>query len=385
MHVVEQYALACGAQISPPIAPISYLPIPFNRYIAVSSSAEVNSKKYDHYPEVMDLIHPFLKEQGIEIVQIGHKDDPPLKNAHQFLGTTKKHINYIVKGTELVLSNDFYTSHIASIFDKKLVTLFSPLYKETSKPFWGAPENQFLIESHRNGEKPSFVGDEKDYKRINLIHPEVIAKGLLNLLNIPHDLDSIETLHMGQYFSTPIIEVVPDCDPDPNLYNAAAINIRLDLNFDPELMTRWAFNRKLNIITDQKIDRKYLDIIRPHVAQVMFKVSKDISADDIRELQEGGYQTYLCSKEGTNITDIRLNLIDWDINLEKEKEKKDLDNASKICDNTYFKSSKTMTSKNKHYSSLASYKAGVEKHENEKIIDSPEFWSELDYLRIYNK
>ena len=169
MHVVEQYALACGARISTPKAPISYLPIPFEKYIVISTSAEVNSKKYDYYQEVLNLISPNLKEQNIEIIQMGAKEDEPLAKAHNFLGTTKKHINYAVKNSQLVLSNDFYSSHIASIFNKNLVTLFGPLYKAISRPFWGADGNQILLESHRNGEKPSFMGDEKDYKRINQI------------------------------------------------------------------------------------------------------------------------------------------------------------------------------------------------------------------------
>ena len=150
-------------------------------------------------------------------------------------------------------------------------------------------------------------------------------------------------------------------------------------------MTKWAFNRKLNIITDRKIERKYLDIIRPHVAQVMFKVSEETTPADIKELEEGGYKTYLAGTKTETINNIRLNLIDWDINLEENKTKKELDKVTEICDNTCFKSSKTMTSKNKHYSSLASWKAGVEQHQDEKLIDSPDFWKELDYFRIYNQ
>ena len=385
MHLIEHYALSCGAKISKPITPTSYIPVPFVDYIVVSREAEVESKKYDHYQDVLDHISPILEERGIKVIQTGKQGDRPLKGAAHYLGITKKHENYLIQNALLVLSNDFYSSHAASAFNKKLVTLFGPLYKDISKPFWGSSADQTLIESHRNGEKPSFSGEEKGYKRINLIHPETIASSVLDLLDIPHPLGSLETLYVGQYYTTPAIEIIPDFDPPPSLYQGAALNLRLDLHFDPEIMSKWAFNRKLNIVTDRKIERKYLDIIRPHVAQVMIKVSAETDLNTVKETQEGGYQTYLFTEDKENISDIRLKLIDWDVNLNETKTKKDLDKSEEICDNTCFKSSKTMTSKNKHYSSSASWKAGVEKHEDERIIDSPEFWEELDYFRIYNK
>jgi|TARA_R110000824_G_scaffold68589_1_gene177242 hypothetical protein len=385
MHLLEHYALSCGAQISKPSTPTSYIPIPFTEYIVVSLEAEVESKKYDYYQDVISHITPLLKEAGIKIIQIGKKEDQKLKGVFQYLGTTKKHQNYLIQNSRLVLSNDFYSAHMAGILNKKLVTLFGPLYKDISKPFWGDASNQTLIESHRNGEKPSFSGQEKGYKRINLIFPEEIARAVLDLLQIPHPLENINTLYLGKHYTTPVIEAIPDFDPPPSLYQASSINLRLDLHFDPEIMSKWAFNRKLNIITDQKIERKYLDIIRPHVAQVMYKVSEKTEESGIREMQEGGYKLYLYTEDEENISDIRLKLIEWEVNLHKIKTKKELDKYSDICDNTCFKSSKIMTSKNKNYSSSASWKAGIEKHENEEAIDSPEFWKELDYLRIYNK
>jgi len=266
-----------------------------------------------------------------------------------------------------------------------LVALFGPLYKNISKPLWGNSDNHRLLESHRNGEKASFVGEEKGYKRINLIYPEEVAKNALDLLKIPHTLDSLQTLHIGEYFRTPVVEAIPDFEPSADQYKGAVINLRLDLHFDTELMAKWAFNRKLNIVTDQSIERKYLDIIRPHVAQIMMKVSPETKIKDIQDLQAGGYNVFLHSATDEGLNDLRSDFIDWDIHLNTTTVKKDLDKHAKICDNTCFKSSKTMISKNKNYSSTASWKAGVEKHEDEEVIDCPEFWEETDYFRLYNK
>ena len=42
-------------------------------------------------------------------------------------------------------------------------------------------------------------------------------------------------------------------------------------------------------------------------------------------------------------------------------------------------------SDNKKYSSKAAWKAGIEKSEGpEPILDTDDFWEEIDYLNIYN-
>ena len=99
-------------------------------------------KKYDHYQDVLDHISPILEERGIKVIQTGKQGDRPLKGAAHYLGITKKHENYLIQNALLVLSNDFYSSHAASAFNKKLVTLFGPLYKDISKPFWGSSADQ---------------------------------------------------------------------------------------------------------------------------------------------------------------------------------------------------------------------------------------------------
>ncbi len=68
----------------------------------------------------------------------------------------------------------------------------------------------------------------------------------------------------------------------------------------------------------------------------------------------------------------------------EKKGKKDLDNSSILCDNSYFKSSLMIISDNKFYSCKAYLDRGAEKSDAEKVIDSPEFYKEIEFFKIFN-
>ena len=383
MHVAHHYALHCGAQLAKPHVPISFYPVPHARYVCICTQGEVTSKKYDYFEEVIDLIHPYLSDQDIPIVHVSDGEERPLKNTVNFGNLTRKHNNYIASNAEALISNDSYCSHVASATETKVVSLFGPLYKNISQPLWGKEENTRFLESHRNGQKPSFKGDEAESKSINLILPEEVGAATLDLLEIKHTLADIKTHHMGKYYHTPVIEVVPTSEPENNIHEGGAINLRLDLAFNPEMIGKWAFNRKLNLLTNQEIDLKSIDMAKPHILQIMIEVNDNISPDYISRLTAGGYNLYLFSKDKESIKDLRFKFIDWDIHLNVPLNKKELDNSDKICDNTYFKTSKTVTANNKQYSTIAHWKKGLESSDQQRIIDSPEFWEEADYFRIY--
>lgn len=383
MHVAENYALHCGAQLSSPHIPLSFYPVPYEKYVCICTQAEVSSKKYDYFQAVVEHLLPYLETKNIPIVHLSDINEPSLNPTTNFGQLTKKQNNYIASNSTVLITNDCYYSHAASALGTPVVSLFGPLYKDTSKPLWASKDESIFLESHRHGMKPSFKGDEGDKKSINLIYPEEVARAALKLLKIEHNLTSTQTLHIGPYYHTPVVEVIPTKEPENNIHEGGAINLRLDLAFHPEHIAKWAFNRKLNILTDQPIERKYLDLAKPHILQVMIEISDNFSPDYIKELSAGGYNLYLFSKDESVIKDLRFKFIDWDIHLNPPVEKKELDNHSKICDNTYFKSSKTVTENNKNYSSTSHWKKGIENSDNQKVIDCPEFWEDANHFRIY--
>ena len=59
MHLIEQYALSCGAKINKPYIREKYFPIPANNYITFSPQSKP-SKNYDYWKEVLSMIVPPL-------------------------------------------------------------------------------------------------------------------------------------------------------------------------------------------------------------------------------------------------------------------------------------------------------------------------------------
>ena len=56
MHTLERYALSCGVKIDKPHIFEEFYPLNFEKYITIDASAEIDTKRYDYYNEVVDLI-----------------------------------------------------------------------------------------------------------------------------------------------------------------------------------------------------------------------------------------------------------------------------------------------------------------------------------------
>jgi len=71
MHLLERYALGCGAKIDKPFIYDKYFPLPIEKYITLQPFSKYSSKCYDYWDEVVDILNPFVKKFGVAIVQIG--------------------------------------------------------------------------------------------------------------------------------------------------------------------------------------------------------------------------------------------------------------------------------------------------------------------------
>ena len=111
----------------------------------------------------------------------------------------------------------------------------------------------------------------------------------------------------------------------------------------------------------------------------------DTDENYLANLSKSGIPTQVFCKHKDIVSDVRLKLFDWNVDLIEKKTKKDLDNSEKICDNTKYKNSRIILSGGKTYNSKASWQRGIEATGEEKIIDCPEFWEEIDTLKVYNE
>jgi len=387
MHLIEQYALSCGVKIDKPFVEVSFFPLPFDKYIIIHPSSGMEAKTYDHFKDVIGLIYPLLQKNNIHLVQIGDKKDPPLPKCHHLNGiSTLSQSFYLIKNCELLIGTDSFSTHVASGFNKKLVSLYSTNFKECCGTYWGSAENQVLIQGERHGNKPSF-SDKEISKVVNNIPPEDIARSALNLLGIKHKLKNYKTLNTGEFYTSPSLEVIPDFFRPLNMPKNSGVNLRLDYHFDLDILFSWASKYPCHIITDKPIPLDLLNSVKSNIT----KISIDLSGDDsfnkkkIRKSISQGTPIELFCSNKSQIKEKQIEFIDWGVKELKFPLKKDLDFTSEICNNSYYYSSKTILSKDKEYSSKAAWKAGQQKSTKEKIIDSEDFWKEIDYFRIYNQ
>ena len=385
MHLLEQYALSCGIKIDKPFIECNYFPLPFTKYIVVHPSSGMEAKNYDYYNDVLGLMLPHLKERGIKIIQIGGRQDERLKDVYYLQGVTNLNQTfYLIKNALLVLGNDSFSAHVAGHFDKKLVTLYSNIYLNCCKPYWGKKDNQRLIQAPLDGARPSFSNKEEK-KVVNGIFPEEIASSALDLLEIPHSLNEIETLSLGSKYPPTTVEVVPNHRVHIDLPHDHPINIRLDYGFDPKYFMEWSKGKKVHVVLDKPVNPKYLFPLRGDILKITAFVDDSFPTSYPQTIKKIGVDIELFTKNWRAISDLRVKFIDWVVQHYEPLQKKDLDFADKICDNTYFKSNKIIYSNGKEFNCKAAMDLGIERAQELKIINNPDFWEEAEYFNIYNK
>ena len=72
---------------------------------------------------------------------------------------------YVIENSLLHLGIDSLPMHMASLYDKKIVALFSNLYIENASPIWNRKNQIKLFSPDFSEEKPSFRFDE-NIKRV---------------------------------------------------------------------------------------------------------------------------------------------------------------------------------------------------------------------------
>jgi hypothetical protein len=276
---------------------------------------------------------------------------------------------------------DSFPTHVASYYDKKIVSLYSNNYISCVKPYFGNSENQILLEPPRTT-KPCFSFHEIP-KTINKIKPEVIAKSILKLLNIENSIN-INSIYFGMEYNQPKLELVPNMNIDPRQYNSTNIIVRMDLEFNEQILRNQLKICDCIIFTDKPIDKQLLIENKNKIAKIIYEIKEDNDIDFANFLQFNSisYQLFTYLK-GESIQKIKLDYIDQDQIIEINPDLK-----TKIKDenlsNLFYKSNKKILSNGKIFLSVSSYKKGIFATQNaEPVIDCPEFWKELENFYIF--
>ena len=386
MNIAEKYALGCGLKIAKPFIDLAYLPICEDNIITIDTRCRYNDGTYDYFSDVVSLIAPFLKEKNIEIYQIASDENVKLAAKRCFIKINKKQEAYIISKSKLLIANQNYSLYLASALGIPSIGLYSLFESDTIKPIWNQ-HLQINIDSERYGNLPSYGQLNESPKTVNSISPYLVAKKILDALNIKNDLDRFELVHLGKEFNRKVVEIVPNYTTEEKFLQDQFVNPRLDYieSMSTDALKFWIKNRKVNIITDKDINLSLLAPYKQNVKNITIMISDRISENFLKNCKYLGFSIKIYCNQIDKINEFRFKFLDWDIFEDKASTLPD-DVKSKINETTKFTSSKILFSSGKLFSSKASFlrNSPLDKL-GEHVILSKEFEEEQDYFKIYNE
>ena len=380
-HLIEEYAKTLGVKIGKPYLAEHFYPILNDKYITIHTDKRIDSKNYEYFPQVLNLIKPLLNKYGYKIYQIGGQEDPKLENVDAwFLNLNFKQSAYLIKRSQLHLGIDSLPVHIASMYDVPIVALYSHTYAANAYPYWSSKEKTVLIESDKNGNKPSFSYQENP-KTIRSIKPEKIAESVFNLLKIEERIN-FNTLKIGDHYHIPFVEIVPNFRANLEDQKGKTLYIRADLHNDDQTIAFWCANYKTKIIASSEIPILLIKQFASNIEHIYFKVnSKSISSDYFESVRKCKVNFSICVDDEQNIAEMRNFYFDFKVEFDNTKEK-----IAKIKkQNGYFFSNKIILSQGVLYPSEAHLNANKKLDMvNEVMHDDDAFWKDAEHFYIYD-
>lgn len=389
MHILESYSLNCGAKIDKPFVYECFFPLPFEKFIVFAPNAKVPSKEYSYFQDVINNIFPILEKNNIKIIYLGQKNSLNYENAINICGqTTFNQIAYIISNSMLVFGCDGLETQIAGNKNIPIVSINSVTYSQNTGPFFGDKNKQKTFESYKKNknQKPSFSSQENP-KSINSIKPEDLAESILDKLDIKFNFQ-FETVFFGSKYGPNIVqEAIPNSE---NLFfhPETPIEIRVEDNYNEEKLAFLIANYKKSIlITDKEINLNILNRFKNNIQTLVFKINKNNQFDFLNKVKSIGINIYLISEmtqEEINAEKIKYYEF-GNINQVNQINKKLVENLRKDINKLFYKSCKRLSSGNNLYYSFAAQKSNIPIRnfiEYQKVIDSEEFWKDLDFMTL---
>lgn len=405
MKLLELYSLTSGLKIGKQNVVETFYSLPFERYITLHASSSTGAKNYPYYALVLELVKPYLDVRGINVVQICEKNETALAGCYA-AKTDFKQGFYVIGRSMLHLGNDSIWCHRAGHVGIPMVEIFGPTTAENHAPPDYNKEKTRFLSSHRWGRKASFSFQENPHS-IALIDPFTVARAVLDLLEIPHTI-SERTLLAGQAYNATMLDWIPDQVVAPQFNPELPLAARLDIHHDENVLAATLnTGRRVNIVTKTPIALPLLTHFKSSIQTLNFEVNEDTPLDYVRQLKKTlqGLTFFSREPDAKKLSDIRFKFFDV-VNVQHlphktradfereaaeytnrplEEVKIEIDTALK-SGNLKFKTQKFVLNKGKIYLSLAHAAADTPMeadNRNGTVIDSPEFWRDLNHFLIY--
>ena len=377
-HLIEEYAKSLGVKISSPVVKDHYFPICFDKYITIHQASNIPSKTYSHYDIVVSLLKPFLERAKIKIVQLG--GSKKIEGVDAALNISFKQQSFILSKSLVHLGCDSALAQLSSSKKLPTVTLFGNIFAANAKPAFSDESINVTLEPKWDKNPCFSIEDPK--KQIDSIKPEVVAQSVLDFLEIEKEDIRFHTKYVGSSFQNPVVEVVPTSFSPLKLKSGQELMIRADYDFDEDCFLKYCSSYPVNIFASNLIQPHGLQKIAKNVNK--FYLFLDKSWDSIPEnyfeiLKNMDINLSMIVKNKEELRDIRNKYFDIAV-IPYYSDKK---TPCEVGEDTRFMSSLRIIEGGKEYLSYAHWKKGLDN--NNRVIDTPEYWRESDHFYIYER
>lgn len=365
-----------------PILNLSFFPCP-EKFITIhGGDNKIPSKTYEYFPEVISLIKPILHKMGIRIVQIGGPQDIPIDGVDdRFLGLTYNQTFYIQSKSLLHCGIDSMPIHSASALGIPVVALYGHIFPEQSPVNWLPKSKTIILEPDWNGRKPSYSPHESP-KMIRTIKIEQIVQATFDLLGLNVNID-MKTLRVGNDYHEPVMEIIPDFFAENPALKNGVLHFRMDLAHNEPCLFHWLKSGyRANIITSQPIDAEALKQFKGQIHRITLIADnpESYTIDYVKSVKSLGLDVLMMGINSENISWVREKFFDYSVESLDRPERSIVD---KIPPHAKFFSKKQVHSNGKIFPSIAHYKQNIPFQKANRIIDSDDFWLDLEYYYFY--
>ncbi len=385
-HIIHEYAKHCNAKIGVPRLSSHFFPAPLEEYAIIHAPKHSQAKSYGFWSEAL---HIFKKDfPDIKLVQLGLSEESIPECDYHFFGISYTQISYLLEHCSLFIGCDDFVSHMASVYDKPLIVLFSNLLPQHSHPYWNRKSRMTCLFPKHETVKPSYSSTDQA-NLINTIPPESICNAFRDIVGMQEC--SFKTLFVGPKYSSQLIEVVPNFYGYSPQLNGKILNLRMDYHFDELNLQKWLDQYSCSIIVDRSVEIDILQKYRSHLVKINFYFP-----DEINSVKNDWFLSYLNTVQSLgvpikihfhnpNLTQEDTNWIkktffdfDFDIFLKKppEIEPEILDSSNS------FLSKKLLLADGETFYSKSHWK---KLDKTKSVHNTDDFKQELDYFLIYHE
>lgn len=356
MHLLESFSLYTGLKINKPELGERVFPCPYDKFIIfVQAGPSNDGTNFGNFSDIIFETSEILKSKNIGIVNITKSINRlPFDNEYIILKSNLKHshLAYLIKNSELLCSNDSFCAAIAGAYGIKNIHISTKASALSEGPFF------------KNGNDPFFY--EEDLSKINFGN---ISEKIIKELNVDTGYSKKNILHIGSMyndFQGQIIEVVPNCSINTEIFQNRILNIKLDfLETIEEKNYAYCFDllktNKANIITDKPFNIDIFNSLKTNINSIIYDVTPELNEEFLNKCLSLCKNTKLIFNKESNdqneiLNDRKLKIIDLPLIISVfKKTSLDPEILEKIKSGCKYKSKKVILSERQAYISKAAF------------------------------